>query len=67
MPKKLVYQKPECATGHHEHHLCFLMGDGFHFSNKAEYKAMVQNAEYRCENCSRTACAARHLCAPIPL
>jgi hypothetical protein len=56
-----------CKNPNHNQHLCFLMCDGFHYSHPAEYKAMVQNAEYRCQNCSRTAKEAAHLCEPIKL
>jgi hypothetical protein len=56
----------ECAQKHDDH-LCFLMYQGFHLSHPDEYRKMVQNAQYRCQNCSRTAESADHLCEPIKL
>jgi hypothetical protein len=67
MVEKLVYQNPNCTGEKHEDHLCFLMHEGFHYSHKAEYKAIVKDAEFRCENCARTAQLAKRLCAPMPL
>jgi hypothetical protein len=43
------------------------MYDGFHFTHPAEYKAMVQDAQYRCQNCGRTAHQRDQLCNPAPL
>lgn len=57
---------PQC-DGEHEEHLCYLMYNGFHNDHKEEYKNMVQDAQYRCEFCSRTAKEAKHLCKPVKL
>ena len=57
----------ECSSPEHSKHLCHLMYDGFHYSHRAEYKEMVKDAEFRCQNCPRTAKLAEHLCAPIEL
>ena len=52
---------------HHNEHLCYLLCEGFHLSNKEEYKDLVQNAKYFCQSCGRTAESADYLCDPIPL
>ena len=57
----------DCKEEGHGQHLCFLMYDGFHYSQPADYKAMVRDAEFRCQNCARTAHKAEHVCAPVPL
>ena len=64
--KETGYNK-DCKEGAHKEHLCFLMYEGFHFSNKDAYKALVKDAEYRCQNCGRTAKSAANLCAPVKL
>jgi hypothetical protein len=51
----------------HKEHLCFLMYQGFHFKNKDEYKQLVQDAQFRCQNCGRTAKSADNLCEPVEL
>ena len=56
-----------CAGDAHNRHLCYLMYQGFHYSNREEYKALVQDAEFVCQNCGRTAKAETSLCAPIKL
>jgi hypothetical protein len=43
------------------------MYEGFHYSRKDEYRALVQDAHFRCENCGRTARSADNLCAPVEL
>lgn len=65
MPELIHHEA--CTNPKHDQHLCFLLHEGFHFSRPAEYKAMVQQAEYRCQNCSRTARDATRLCEPIAL
>lgn len=57
----------EQCTGEHEQHLCFRMYQGFHLSNPDEYKALVKDAKFRCEYCSRTANREDVLCKPVKL
>ena len=67
MPEAKLKPNAECSSAKHSQHLCHLMYDGFHYSHPAEYKKIVQNAEFRCQDCARTAELAEHLCAPIKL
>jgi hypothetical protein len=48
-------------------HLCHLQHEGYHYGHREEYKALVQNAQYLCQNCGRTAKNAENLCAPKEL
>ncbi len=57
----------DCDKPEHEKHLCFLMYEGFHFKNKEAYKDLVQDAQFRCQQCGRTAKASSSLCMPVPL
>lgn len=57
----------DCCDDEHAHHLCYLMYDGFHYACPAEYKVMVQDAQYRCQNCGRTAHQRDQLCKPVAL
>ena len=67
----MVEEKTEhnsnCSSAGHDKHLCFLMYEGFHYRDKAAYKALVDRAEYRCQNCGRTANSASSLCEPVAL
>jgi hypothetical protein len=56
-----------CNADGHDEHLCFLMYDGFHYREKAAFKALVDRAEYRCQNCGRTANRGSSLCEPMDL
>lgn len=67
MAEKQIEQNVECQSEGHDKHLCHLMCDGFHFSHPQEYKEMVQDAQFRCQNCGRTANKSEHLCEPIEL
>ena len=57
----------DCEAKAHEQHLCYLMYEGYHYSNREEYKALVQNAQFICQNCGRTAASEKNLCAPTKL
>lgn len=57
----------DCADAAHGKHLCFLMYEGYHLAHKDAYKALVTDAEFRCENCGRTAKDFNTLCAPVRL
>jgi len=57
----------DCQAPNHPEHLCFLQYDGYHFSHKAEYKALVQDAQFICRNCGRTAKSSDRLCDPVEL
>lgn len=57
----------QCSDADHGKHLCFLMYEGFHFENREAYKALVQDAQFRCQQCGRTAKSRNSLCMPEPL
>jgi len=57
----------ECTSKKHKDHLCFLMCEGWHLTNPAEYKALVADAEFRCRYCDRTAKNQDNLCGPSNL
>jgi hypothetical protein len=67
MAEEKCSDNKSCGSDSHNEHLCFLMYEGFHFKDKEGYKEMVQNAQYRCQNCGRTAKSEQNLCDPIPL
>ena len=67
MAEQKVEHNEHCTSGAHDEHLCFLMCEGFHYKNKDAYREMVQDAQYRCQNCGRTAKSEKNLCEPIAL
>ena len=67
MTQKTIQENSDCASENHGTHLCHLMFEGFHFSHPQEYKEMVQDAQFRCQNCGRTAKKSEQLCEPIEL
>lgn len=67
MDEKQVQHNEDCKEDRHSEHLCYLQYEGYHYSKKAEYKALVQDAQFICQNCGRTAKNAENLCAPREL
>ena len=60
-------QDAGCESGKHEEHLCYLMYEGYHYTNREGYRALVSDAQYICQNCGRTAKHEKNLCAPVKL
>ncbi len=58
---------PECKSESHNKHLCYIVSQGFHLSDAEEYKALIQNAKFKCRHCGRAAKSADNLCEPIEL
>ena len=67
MTEKKLEHNADCASPEHEKHLCSLMYEGYHFDHPGEYKEIVQDAQFRCQNCGRTAHQGDQLCKPISL
>ena len=67
MTEKTIQENTACVSENHGTHLCHLMYEGFHFKNPQEYKEMVQDAQFRCQNCGRTAKKSEQLCEPVEL
>lgn len=57
----------ECHTETHTDHLCYMISQGFHLSDEQEYKALVDNPEFKCHHCGRTARSGANLCVPARL
>jgi len=67
MTEKKLEHNADCASQAHDKHLCFLMYEGYHFDHPGEYKEIVQDAQFRCQNCGRTAHRSDQVCKPIAL
>lgn len=67
MVEKQMEHNVDCTSEGHGTHLCHLMCEGFHLSHPQDYKEIVQDASFRCQNCGRTAGKSDNLCEPIAL
>ena len=56
-----------CTKPGHKMHMCALKADGFDTKNPAKFKAMIDNPQYKCENCAAKANKAENLCKPVKL
>jgi hypothetical protein len=59
--------KAKMPHSQHDKHLCYLNNLEFQKNNPEEYKELVRDAQYYCENCGRSALSARNLCKPVKL
>ncbi|MHC4205100.1 MAG: hypothetical protein ACYSTT_10655 [Planctomycetota bacterium] len=67
MAEELVQLKSERCTGNHSEHLCYLMSQGFHLSDEQGFKALIEDAKYRCDHCGHHAKSEANLCVPMHL
>jgi len=51
----------------HEKHLCYLNNLGFQQSDPEQYRAIIRNPKFFCENCGRSAANEKNLCRPVKL
>lgn len=56
-----------CESFSHEQHLCYMVSQGFHLTDEAEYQALVKDPEFKCQNCGRLAKSKISLCKPVRL
>jgi hypothetical protein len=51
----------------HEEHLCYIVSQGLHLSDRPAYEELVAEPRFRCSHCGRTARSRRNLCVPVDL
>jgi len=57
----------ECNDPGHNNHLCYIVAQGFHMSEKDKYLQLVNRPHFKCEHCGRVANEAKNLCQPIDM
>ena len=67
MAEKFPEDNSECKSDVHDGHLCYFVSQGFHLSNREEYKQMVENPQFKCQTCGRAAKGQENLCNPAKL
>jgi len=67
MAEVTTQMNTKCSTGNHSEHLCYLISQGFHLSDEQEFKALTEDAQYRCDHCGRHAKSDKNLCVPMHL
>ena len=65
MADKHPKDNTECKSNNHGKHLCYFISQGFHFTDKDEYMAMIENPQFMCMHCGRVAHSDKNLCRPI--
>ena len=67
MTDTTTQHKPIRKNNVKDQQLCYLMYEGMHYQQRADYKALVQDAQHRCQQCGRTAKQDKNLCMPVAL
>ena len=67
MAEEIAQHNTECCTGNHSDHLCYLMSQGFHLSDKQKFNMLIEDAQYRCDHCGHHAKSDANLCVPAHL
>ncbi len=67
MAEENVRHNPQCKSDSFREHLCYIISQGFHLSDEQEYKALVENPEFKCKHCGRVANSDKNLCKPVRL
>ncbi len=57
----------QCKSPLHSKHLCYIISQGFHLSGEREYKALIEDPQFKCEHCGRVANSDKNLCEPVEL
>jgi hypothetical protein len=57
-------KNPEMPHPKHDEHLCYLENMGFIANHFNDYKELVRNAKFVCQNCGRSAAREENLCKP---
>ena len=48
-------------------HLCYLVSQGFHLTDRREYEDLVRYPQFRCDHCGAHARHEANLCVPMRL
>ena len=67
MTEENVSSNSGCESPSHTQHLCYIVSQGFHLSDEAEYQAMVKEPQFKCQRCGRAAKSENNLCKPVKL
>ncbi|MHC4551895.1 MAG: hypothetical protein ACYSUT_03890 [Planctomycetota bacterium] len=51
----------------HDKHLCYLSNLRFQDSHPDDFKELIRQPQYYCQNCGRAAASSKNLCKPVKL
>jgi len=60
-------EKTKMPHEQHEKHLCYLNNLEFQKNYSEDYKELVKNPQFFCENCGRAAAKEKNVCKPVKL
>ena len=64
MTKGTFKNNLECESSSHTRHLCYIISQGFHLTDDAEYQALIKDPHFKCQKCGRLAANEINLCKP---
>ncbi len=54
-------------NGMPDEHLCYIVSQAFHLTDKQSYLVMTADPKFRCSHCGKQAAHNRNLCVPMAL
>lgn len=67
MEKENTQHNTQCQSEFHEEHLCYIISQGFHLTDKKKYETLTGNPQFKCQHFGRKAGSERNLCEPVEL
>ena len=67
MANEKIEHNTNCKSSSHDHHLCYIVSQGFHLSEPEDYHAMVIDPKFKCKNCGRVTNSEDCLCDPAQI
>jgi hypothetical protein len=58
---------PKCKSPEHTKHLCYIISQGFHLSDRNEYESLITDPRFKCLHCGHIANGEENLCVPEKL
>ncbi|MFH1615678.1 MAG: hypothetical protein ABIG61_11430 [Planctomycetota bacterium] len=67
MAEQNIQHNTACRNPQHSRHLCYIVSQGFHLSDKQEYEQLISDPKFRCRHCGKTAHSDKNLCEPVKI
>lgn len=65
MDSNIIKKQVQTNCQAHEDHLCYIISQGFHLSDRKNYLALIKSPKFRCKHCNRQAVSDINLCVPV--
>jgi len=67
MNGETIAMETQSSSGLSEENLCYIVSQGFHFTDEKSYLALITGPKFRCRHCGKQAAHHKNLCVPMEL